>query len=96
MKLVLDVGQVDYAAIAEKAMPLLRDKAKEMDGPMKILATLPAPLVRKTIETLPESAKDQMVAYLVNHNKDKIISAAQNFAEKQGFSITINSVSVEE
>ena len=100
MKIVLDVGQLDYAAIAEKALPLLRDKLKTMEGPMATMlsgiASLPPAVIRATINALPDSTKDQMVSYLINHNAERLISSAQSFAEKQGIALTVNSVSVEE
>ncbi len=100
MKFTLEIGQIDYAAVAEKLLPLVRDKLQTMDGPMaKMLsgiASLPAPVVRGTINALPESTKNQMVSYLINHNKDKIISAAQSSAEKQGIDLTIDGITVEE
>ena len=99
MKIVLEVGEVDYAGIAERALPMVRDKLKEMDGavPKMLggLASLPGPVVRATINALPQDSKDQMVAFLINHNAEKLISAAQSFAEKQGVGLTITSVSVE-
>ena len=100
MKLTLEIGQIDYASVVEKALPLLKDKLKTMEGPMaKMLsgiAALPPSVIRGTINALPESTRNQMVSYLVNHNADKIISAAQNFAEKQGVGLTIDGITVEE
>lgn len=100
MKIVLDVGQIDYAAIAVKALPLLRDRIRDMDGPaarmLGSLASLPEPLVRTTVAAMPESTKDQMVAYLVNSNEERIIAATQSFAEKQGICLAVNSIRVEE
>ena len=100
MKITLEIGKIDYAAVAEWALPMLKDKLGTMDGPMaKMLsgiASLPPSVVRATINALPESTRNQMVAYLVNHNGEKIISAAQSFAEKQGVSLTIDGITVEE
>lgn len=100
MKIILEVEQIDYAGIAAKALPLVRDKLKGMEGTMaKMLggiASMPEPVVRATINAMPQDTKDQMVTYLINHNKDKIISAAQSFAEKQGFELNISRVSVEQ
>lgn len=100
MKLTLEIGKIDYAAVAEKALPLLKDKLAAMDGPMaKMLsgiASLPPAVIRGTINALPESTRNQIVSFLINHNAEKIISAAQSFAEKQGVPLAIDGITVEE
>lgn len=100
MKLTLEIGKIDYAAVAEWALPMLKDKLGTMDGPLaKMLsgiASLPPSVIRGTINALPESTRNQIVSFLINHNAEKIISAAQNFAENQGVSLTIDGITVEE
>ncbi len=100
MKIILEAGEIDYAGILIKFMPMIRDKLKDLDGAMPKmiggLTALPAPVVRGAVNALPQDTKDQMVAYLINHNGEKILSAAQGFAEKQGISIAFNSITAEE
>lgn len=100
MKIILEAGEIDYAGILIKFMPMIRDKLKDLDGAMPKmiggLAALPAPVVRGAVNALPQDTKDQMVAYLINHYGEKILSAAQGFAEKQGISIAFNSITAEE
>lgn len=100
MKILLGVDEIDYAGILEKFLPIIRDKLKDMDGAMPKmlsgLAALSGPVVRGTINALPQDTKDQMVAYLINHNGEKIIAAAQSFTANQGIGLTITSLSVEQ
>lgn len=53
-------------------------------------------MIRGTINALPESTRNQIVSFLINHNAEKIISAAQSFAEKQGVPLAIDGITVEE
>ena len=88
MKFTLEIGQIDYAAVAEKLLPLVRDKLQTMDGPMaKMLsgiASLPAPVVRGAINALPESTKNQMVSYLINPQQGQDHLRRPEFRGKAG------------
>lgn len=99
MKITLDIDNIDYGALAELFLPLIHDKLAEKDGAAVAILTkiagMPPMLTGKMIDMLPQDAKDEIAAMLVNKNKEKIIESVTKFAAQKGLSFPIDDFSVE-
>ena len=99
MKITVELENIDYGALVEKALPLVADKLLEKDGVgMAILskiAKVPPSLVTKMLNILPQDNKDDIAVTLIEKNKDKIISALLEYAGENGLSFDIKELGVE-
>ena len=96
MKIILEVDDIDYGALAEKLLPIAREKMGSASGAMgalKSLMDLPAPLVKAMVNAMPD--KEQKLAQLAGQYGDKLAGAAQGFLEKQGLSAKVTGIRVE-
>ena len=99
MKITLEINDIDYGALAEQFLPLVRDKLAEKDGPsMAILAKIaemPPETARKMVNLLPQKTRDELILMLVNKNRDKIIGTAEDFAHRSGLHFRIDDFKIE-
>ncbi len=98
MKIILEVDDIDYGQLAEKLLPIAREKmggsnAGGVGGMLKSLMDLPAPLVKAMVNAMPQ--KEQKLAQLAEQYGDKLAGAAQGFLEKQGLSAKVTGIRVE-
>lgn len=96
MKISFEVNEIDYGALAELFLPMLREKLEEKDG-MGILskiAGMPPSLAAKMVNILPQDTKDDLAVMLVNKNKEKIMNSILEYAESKGLSFQINEFEV--
>ena len=99
MKITLELTEIDYGALAEQFLPLVRDKLAEKDGTIAGLlakvAGMPPNIVGRMVDILPQESKDEIAVMLVNKSKDKIISMITKYAKKNGVSFEIMQFDVE-
>lgn len=99
MKITLEINDIDYGALTQQFLPLVRDKLAEKDGPsMAILAKIaemPPETAAKMVNLLPQKTRDELILMLINKNKDKIVDAAENFAYRSGIHFRIDEFRVE-
>ena len=99
MKITLEVNDIDYGALMQQFLPLIRDKLAEQDGTaMAILskiAEMPPETAGKMVNLLPQKTRDELVLMLINKNKEKITAAAQTIAHKNGIHFRIDDFRVE-
>lgn len=95
----LVVGSIDYGGLVVKILPLVRDKLAEANGPAApLLAKLSGatPIqIQGMLAFLPQSVKDEAVVYLLNQNRERIISLFSSAAKKHGVGFTISDLTVE-
>ena len=99
MKITLELNDIDYGALMQQFLPLIRDKLAEKDGTsMAILAKIaemPPETAGKMVNMLPQKTRDELVLMLINKNKEKIIGAAESMAHKNGLHFRIDDFRVE-
>lgn len=99
LEIRLAVGSIDYGGLIVKILPLVRDKlAGAVGGPAQILSKLsgatPAQ-IQGMLAFLPQAVKDEAAAYLLNQNRERIISMFSAAAQKHGVGCTISDLTVE-
>ena len=99
MKITLDIKDIDYGALVEVFLPMVHAKLTEKDGAgVAILAKItkmPPAIARKMIDMLPKDTKNEVAVMLVNKNKEKIMEAVMEYAERNGLAFRIDSFEVE-
>jgi len=99
MKITLEINDIDYGALMQQFLPLIRDRLAEQDGTgaavLAKIAEMPPETAAKMVNMLPQKTRDELVLMLVNKNKEKIVGAAEDFARKSGLYFRIDEFRVE-
>ena len=99
MDIKLKLDNIDYGELAVKLLPLVGDKLKESDNTVaKLLsgvAKMPPAIIKTTVNALPQETKDEVVALLINKNKDKIKRVFMDFANAKGMNLDILDIEVD-
>ena len=98
LEATVQLSCVDYGALAEKLLPVLRERAVEWDGAAALLGTLlrlPPALFRGALDRIPQDKKDEAVVSLIHHYAPAILTRAEAFAAGQGVSIRLEDLSAE-
>ena len=99
MELKLKVNRINYGNLAEKFLPMLSDKLAKEEGAiprlLSKLAALSPGMAKGMLNVLPDETKDEMVVYLINKNKQQILSGFARYMKEQGIDIEIGDLSIE-
>lgn len=99
MKITLELNEIDYGTLVEQILPLVKNKlaAKEGKGAQILgkLAEASPTLAGSMVDMLPQTIKDEIAVMLVNQNKERIVSAIMEYAQKKGLSFRIDGFEVE-
>ena len=99
LELGIAVSNLNYAALASKYLPLVRDGLVVQENPtvamLAALLKLPSMLLYGAISKIPQDKKDEAVAYLINKKSDIIIPKIEDYLLKQGLHIKFNNLNVE-
>ena len=99
MKITLEINDIDYGALMQQFLPLIRDKLSEQDGAgaaiLAKIAEMPPETAGKMVNMLPQKTRDELVLMLISKNKEKIILAAESMAHKNGLHFRIDDFRVE-
>lgn len=93
MEIKIQIDDIDYAALVDAALPLLKDKLAKPGAAVPQLIgnilNLPSGMVKAVVNRLPEDKKNQLAAALINGNKEKIIATVEHTARDSGVRIRI-------
>lgn len=89
IKLELTVDEVDYGALIERFLPVLRSSGHPL-GAMLGGGRMPVERVKRWAATLPTEQKEQLVAELLNANREKLLEAATSALEGQGLPLHLS------
>ena len=92
MEIKIQIDDIDYAALVDVAMPLLKDKLAKPGATTQLLGSilnLPSGMVKAVVNRLPEDKKNQLAATLINGNKEKIIATVEQTAGASGVRVRI-------
>ena len=99
MKITLELNEIDYGALVEQFLPMVRDPLAEKDGTgaaiLAKVAGMPPSIAAKMVDVLPQETKDEIAVMLVNKNKEKIIETIMEYAAQKGLSFRIDDFEVE-
>lgn len=99
MELSIAVSNLNYASLAAKYLPMVRNSFIVDENPATAILTalliLPGMLLYGALAKIPQDKKDETVAYLVNKNKDKIIAKIEDMLVKQDIHIHLADLKVE-
>ena len=99
LELRVTVSNLNYATLAAKYLPLVRNGLIIDENPALAMLTallkLPGILLYGALEKIPQDKKDEAVAYLVNKNKDRIIAKIEDVLIKQDMHIRLDDLRVE-
>lgn len=99
LALSVAVSNLNYAALAAKYLPMVRDSLIVQENPvtamLAALLKLPGVLLYAALAKIPQNKKDEAVAYLINTNKDKIITKLEDTMDNQNIHIRLGDLKVE-
>ena len=99
MEIKLTVENIDYASLIEKLLPLVEDKLQESDGVVeKLLVGLtkvPSYLIKATVNAFPQKTKDEIVAFLVNKNRETIEEILMDSLRQKGITMQVSNIEIE-
>jgi hypothetical protein len=94
IKIEVEVRETDYDALIEQFLPLMIDRLRQSDSAAArlISAGLPESVIQGVLKKLPESAKDQLAAELINGNKEQLAKLLKDLAGQNGIRLEIGSI----
>lgn len=99
MEIKLTVENIDYASLIEKLLPLVGDKLQESDGVVEKLLVgltkIPSYLIKATINAFPQETKDDIVAFLVNKNRETIEEILMDSLRQKGITMQVSNIEIE-
>lgn len=100
IKIEISLDQIDYGEIADTFIPVVIDRlsSKEDSGRMiqilNGLDKLPGSLAKSVLNSLPESAKEDMAVYFMEKYKDRIIDFINTFAEENQIKAEVDRIKI--
>ncbi|MCD8161285.1 MAG: hypothetical protein LUE61_08990 [Clostridiales bacterium] len=82
IRLELTIEQVDYGALIQRFLPILR-------GSGHPLGAMPAEMVKRWAAALPTERKEQLAAELLNANREALLEAASAALGRQGIPLRL-------
>ena len=99
MKITLNINNIDYESIIDQSIPLLKEKAQADNNillkTISGILTMPGDIPKKMLNALPQETKDELVVYLINSNKGKIVELLQNTLANKGIELRIDDIEIE-
>lgn len=99
LEIRLVIGSVDYGGLVVKILPLVCDKLAGATGSaaqlLSKLSGATPPQIKGMLAFLPQALKDEAVVYLLNQNRERIVSLFSAAAQKHGVGLTISDLTVE-
>lgn len=90
LKLSLTVDEIDYNALIDKLLPILKSSmAGSSDPKLQMAAKLPMPMAAAALKSLSEVQKEQLTAALLNNYKDGLAVQLSKYASEQGVPLTV-------
>ena len=99
MKITVEISELDYKALVEQFLPVVREKMAGKDGigakTLSILAGMPPSIAGNMIDMMPQDKKDELAVMLIEKNKDKIAEKIVKLAGEKGISFKIDDIDAE-
>lgn len=99
MKLTLNINRINYESVIEQAIPLLKEKAKNDNSilfkTLSGILSMPGDIPKKMMNALPQETKDDIVVYLINNYREKLIGWIQGTLVNKGLDLNIEDIEIE-
>lgn len=99
MKITFEISELDYKALVEKFLPVVREKMAGKDGvgakTLSILAGMSPSIAAGMIDMMPQDKKDELAVMLIEKNKDKIADKIMKLAGEHGIKFKIDDIDAE-
>lgn len=95
LKLELELSTLDYESLLERILPLAGDKLSNEPLGAVLGSGASSAMAKAALRMMPQEKKDHMAAELINRNADKICTAIESAAAKNGVSCRIHTVRAE-
>ena len=99
MEIVMTVDRIDYLCVAERFLPVIKEKLLGLGGMVRLLRPViegasPAQ-VCGLMDRFLGDRKDSFVASMINQNQQTLIASAEDAAKKQNIRLTIRELDVQ-
>ena len=98
MQIVITIDDIDYGDFVERYYPLVKDRIQGGEGMgamlLSKLSSAPPDQVRKVVDMLPKSAKDELAVRLLNANKESLLVRASRLLDEQDLGLKIVDVEI--
>lgn len=92
----LDILDIDYGSLVQKLLPLIQDQlASAHDSVAGVLKKFPSGSPNIILGFLPQNAKDDIAAYLINKSQDQILRFAMQAAANRNIRLKLADLIVE-
>ena len=97
--LTIAVSNLNYPALAAKYLPSIRDSLIMGENPametLSAVLKLPGKLLYGALAKIPQSKKDEAIAYLINKNKERIVAKLEEMIANQDIHIRLADLKAE-
>lgn len=94
-RLTVDIDEINYAQVIRALLPYA-DKS-DISLPTAVLNAAESPgVLENFLRFIPQEEQDKFVLSVFEKNKDRLISGAVKFADKNGVDIAISELSLKE
>lgn len=96
IKLELELTDLNYDAMLETLLPRMTEQLRNSGNPVGMLLSngMGAGMAKKILSTMSQQQKDQLIVDMLNANKGKLITKAENLAAQNGIQGRVSSLKV--
>ena len=96
IKLEIELDNIDYDSLLEQYLPKITEELRASGNPVGMLLSngMPAAMAKKIFHGLSPESKDKLTADILKANKNNLIKALREFAEKQNIRGDIKEVRI--
>ncbi len=96
IKLELELTDLNYDAMLETLLPRMTEQLRNSGNPVGMLLSngMGTGMAKKVLSTMSQQQKDQLIADMLNANKGKLITKAEDLAAQNGIQGRVSSLKV--
>lgn len=96
IKLELELTDLNYDAMLETLLPRMTEQLRNSGNPVGMLLSngMGAGMAKKILSTMSQQQKDQLIVDMLNANKGKLITKAEDLAAQNGIQGRVSSLKV--
>ena len=98
MKITIDMEELNYDELIDALLPILKKQAEESGNlGLKTLSgilNMPGDIPKKMLGALSQEKKNEILEYLIVHNKEKITEKLEGSLKKAGISTGVKDICV--
>lgn len=96
IKLELELTDLNYDAMLETLLPRMTEQLRNSGNPVGMLLSngMGAGMAKKILSSMSQQQKDQLIVDMLNANKGKLITKAEDLAAQNGIQGRVSSLKV--